>query len=266
MGELRIAGHLIWAKIRSEAQYPASLIAHLIAQVLVLGLDLLAIWALFLRVHALGGWTRGQVLGLYAISGTAFGIGDLFVSAVERTAEHVRLGTFDRFLLRPAGTLIQLLANEFELRRLGRLIQPVVVLVLVLTSVAVDWTPAHIALCAAMIVGATTMYSAIWVSTAALAFWIPSTQEFANAFTYGGQYASQYPISIMGEWMRRILLTAIPLGLVAYVPGIELFGAANPMGIARWMSFVAPFAGVPVALAAGLLWRAGTRHYRSTGS
>ena len=109
--------HLIRAKVRSEAKYPVSFVSHLVAQTLILGLDLLAIWVLFQQVPTLGGWTSRQVLYLYGISGTAFGLADIFVSAIERTTEYVRLGTFDRFLLRPMSTLIQLEAQEFEQKK-----------------------------------------------------------------------------------------------------------------------------------------------------
>ena len=256
----------MWATVRSEAQYPLSLAAHFMAQMLILCLDLMVIWVLFLRVHALGEWNRGQVIMLYGVSGTAFGIGDLLVSAVERTTDHVRLGTFDRFLLRPAGTLLQLLASEFELRRSGRLIQPLVVLVVAIATVPIRWTPAHVVLLVWMIIGGALIFSGVWVATAAAAFWLPSTQEFANAFTYGGSYATQYPISIMGEWMRRLLLTAVPLAFVAYVPCLELLDAPNPLDIPRWLSYAAPLVAIPVLLFARFVWRAGNRRYRSTGS
>ena len=266
MGELRIAGHLIRAKIRGEAQYPLSMLSHFIAQLLIVALDLVAIWVIFQRVSALGGWTRGQVLGLYAISGTAFGIGDVFVGSIERTTEYVRLGTFDKFLVRPAGTLVQLLANEFEIRRVGRAAQPLVALVIVCATVPIRWTPAHVLLLIEMLVSALALSSSLWIVTSAAAFWLPSTQEFANAFTYGGQYASQYPIGIMGEWMRRLMLSVIPLGLVAYVPSIEFFGVADPFHVPTWASYTAPLVAIPAVLLARLTWRAGNRHYRSTGS
>ena len=258
--------HLIRAKVRSEAKYPVSFVSHLVAQTLILGLDLLAIWVLFQQVPTLGGWTSRQVLYLYGISGTAFGLADIFVSAIERTTEYVRLGTFDRFLLRPMSTLIQLEAQEFELRRIGRVIQPVVVLIASLLVLHVHWTIGRALLVPFSLLGGFVFFAGLYLITCSTAFFVPSTQEFANAFTYGGQMLTQYPVHLFGEWLRRIALFIVPLGVVAYLPGIYVLQAPNPLGVAPWMQVGAPLVSLPV-LGLGLLaWRAGERHYSSTGS
>lgn len=144
LAELRLqAGvyrHLLGARLRSDWQYRTSFVLLVVAQAIVAGLDLALIAVLFGRVDALAGWSAIEVALLYGLGGVAFGVADLFASQVEYAARHIRAGTFDRFLLRPVGPLLQLSANEFALRRAGRLVQPVVVLVIALAGAAVDWT------------------------------------------------------------------------------------------------------------------------------
>ena len=221
-------------------KYPLSFASHLAAQVLVLTLDLVAIWVLFRQVNTLGGWTSGQVIYLYCISGLAFGVSDLFVDSVSSTSQYVRLGTFDRFLMRPMSTLVQLMAQEFELRRVGRMIQPAIVLVVTLTRVPVDWTIARELLVPVSIVAGSLLFTGVTLIANSLSFFMPSTQEFANAFTYGGQTLAQYPVHLFGEWMRRISLFVVPVAVVAYLPGLFVLDAPNPLGIPRWMQESAP--------------------------
>ena len=48
----------------------------------------------------------------------------------------IRLGTFDRVLTRPVGTLAQVLASDIQFRRFGRIVQGLVSLALALSVLA----------------------------------------------------------------------------------------------------------------------------------
>src|SRR5206468_1999840 len=99
-----------------------------LAQFGVSFVDFLAVLVIFGQVPALAGWSVEQVAFLYGVSGTAFGLADVFISEVEVLPRRIRLGTFDRLLTRPLGALVQLFAEEFALRRVGKLLQALVVL------------------------------------------------------------------------------------------------------------------------------------------
>jgi ABC-2 type transport system permease protein len=137
---LRAYGHLVGAKIRSDWQYRVSFAFFLLSQTVVTALDLVVLLVLFDVVPSLGGWDLTQVAVLYGLTTLAFGLGDLFVSQVETSAEHIRAGTFDQFLLRPLPTILQISAREFALRRIGRSIPASITLVVALVVADIDWT------------------------------------------------------------------------------------------------------------------------------
>jgi ABC-2 type transport system permease protein len=264
--DARMARHLVRGRIRSELQYRVSFGLFLVAQMVVALVDVIAIVALFSKVNSIGGWSREQVLFLYAVSTVGFGLADLTVSSVELTAQWVRLGTFDRVMLRPAGTLAQMLGYEFELRRLGRSVSPLIVLIVTARLARIAWTPANVALVLAAIVSSALIFAALFVITSSLAFWIPSTQEVANAFTYGSNTAASYPTHVFDGWLRFWLLGPVPVSLCAYAPLIRVLGAPNPLGLPTWLQLAGPLCFVPFIAVARLVWRLGNRHYRSTGS
>ena len=144
--QLRVWRRLVGAKIRSGWQYRGSFWLFLLSQTLVMCLDFGVILAIFTKVDTLGGWSATEVALLYGLSGVAFGIADTIVSAVENATTHIKAGTFDLFLLRPVSPLLHLTASEFELRRIGRVIQPVVVLVGAVVLLDTDWTRGAVAL------------------------------------------------------------------------------------------------------------------------
>lgn len=264
--QLGVYRRLLGARLRSDWQYRTSFVLLLVAQALVAGLDLAVIAVIFGQVDALAGWSVVEVAVLYGLAGVAFGIGDLFASQVEYVSRHIKEGTFDSFLIRPMGPLLQLSANEFALRRVGRLIQPAVVLAVALTRAGIDWTPARIALVPLTVASGTVIFGAIWVVTSSVAFWTVETQEFANAFTYGGNHLAQYPLDVLGPWLRRLATFVIPLAFVAYFPAAYLLDRTDPLGAPAYTGFLSPIVATALALVARAVWRTAVRHYRSTGS
>ena len=265
-GGLSVYGRLVGARIRSDLQYRTSFLLFLAAQTLVTAGELGAIVVLFSRLDALAGWTVGEVALLYAFSGVAFGIGDLFISQVELASVHIKAGTFDSFLIRPVGALVQLSAIEFAPRRLGRSIMPAIVLVIVLVRLRIDWTPAHVVLVPIAIASGVAIYGAIWVLTSSLSFWTVETQEIANSFTYGGNTLTSYPIDVYGGLLRRIVVFVVPLAFVAYLPAAELLGKPLPYSLPHYVVWFAPVVAAALVAIARAVWLLAIRHYRSTGS
>jgi ABC-2 type transport system permease protein len=257
---------LVGARVRADLQYRTSFVLYLLGQLLASTADLGAVALIFANVDALAGWSGEEVVFLFAASGLSFGLGDLFVSQVERASVHIKAGTFDGFLIRPVGALWQLCAAEFALRRVGRCIQPVVVLATCLAVVDVEWTPARAVLVPLTVLCGAAIFGAIWVITSSVAFWTVDTQEMANSFTYGGNQLTAYPIDVLGRWLRRIAVFVVPLASVAYLPACGLFGKPMPFDLPRWIAWSGPLVAAAGVLVARAVWSRALRHYRSTGS
>ncbi len=266
MGELAVYRRLVGARVRADLQYRTSFFLFLASQTLVAGLDLAVIGVLFSQVSTIGGWSGAEVALLYGLAGTGFGLADLFVSEVELASRHIKAGTFDLFLLRPAGALLQLCAAEFALRRVGRLVQPVIVLVIVLGRLDISWTPVKVALVPLTVLSGAVIFGAVWVITSSLAFWTVETQEVANSFTYGGVTLSQYPVDVFGTWLQRLVTFVVPLAFVSFFPAAYLLDKPVPFGLPSSVALLAPFVAVALAFLARRVWQLAIRHYRSTGS
>jgi ABC-2 type transport system permease protein len=264
--DLALYRRLVAARIRADWQYRTSFVLYLVGQSLVAATDFAAIAVIFSAVDRLGGWSGAEVALLFGLSGFAFGLADVFVSPVEFAAYHIRDGTFDSFLVRPMSALWQLLAQEFALRRVGRSIQPLLVLVVALTLVEVDWGWAEVVLVPVSLSCGFVIYGAIWVATSSLAFWTVEMREVASSFTYGGNLLTSYPLDVLGTWMRRLALFVVPLGSVAYLPAARLLGKPLPFDLPGIVAWSGPLVATGSALLARFIWRQAIRHYRSTGS
>jgi ABC-2 type transport system permease protein len=263
---LRIYRRLMGAQVRSHASYRASFALDLAANAMVPAIDVLAVFAMFQVTRTLGGFTVAQVLVMFGLSATGFALADLSVGNIEKLRVYVRQGLLDAVLVRPLSVLGQLVALDFTIRRIARLAVAILVLVLAVSRAGVSWTPARVAMVVTAPFSAALFFSAVFVGTATVAFWWIDSGEFANGFTYGGRDFTSYPVNIYSGLFRRIFAYSLGFAFVGYYPALALLGRADPLGLPGWLAWCSPFVAVVVAVAAGLVWRVGVRHYRSTGS
>lgn len=257
---------IIGSRIRSQFAYPMSFALDVSAQFIGQGIELVAILVLFTQVTALGGFSAGEVLLIYGLAATAFGLADLTVGQVEELPEYIRTGEFDVMLLRPLGTLAQLLSADVALKRLGRVAAGLLVLGWSLATLDLPWTPARAVLAVTTPLVGAVILSAIWVAANSVSFWIVDGREMANSFTYGSNFSTSYPITLYGPWLRRALCYAVPAAFVAYFPALALLGRPDPLGLPAALQWSSPLVAVLAVTVAGLVWRSGVRHYQGTGS
>lgn len=257
---------IIGSRIRSQFAYPASFALDVAAQFIGQGIELVAILVLFTQVSALGGFSAGEVLLIYGLAATAFGLADLAVGQVEELPQYIRTGEFDVMLLRPLGSLAQLLSADVALKRLGRVAAGLLVLGWSLATLDLPWTPARVLLVVTTPLVGAVILSAIWVAANSVSFWIVDGREMANSFTYGSNFSTSYPITLYGPWVRRALCYAVPAAFVAYFPALALLGRPDPLGLPAALQWSSPLVAVLSVTVAGMVWRSGVRHYQGTGS
>lgn len=254
------------AQIRSQAQYRTSFSLDLVGQTMFTVLDFTTILVLFRVTSALGGFDLLQVLLISALAGLSFSLADLAVGNVERVKFYVRTGLLDAMLIRPRRVLPQLLAIDFQLRRVGRVLFAIAVLVTVLALSDLEWTWWRILLVVATPLLGAVFFAGLFVVTASVAFWWIDSGEFANAFTYGGRDFTMYPITVFHGAFRHVFAFGIGFGFVAYYPALAILGVPDPLGMPSWFAAGGAVVAVVAAAAASLVWRTGIRHYKGTGS
>jgi ABC-2 type transport system permease protein len=257
---------LAWMWVRASMTYRASFALMTLGQFLVTGLDFVGIIVMFASVDALGGFTLPEIAFLYAGSALCLGIADLLVGNIERLGLRIRMGTFDAMLVRPVPAFVQMCADEFALRRLGRIAQGLVVFVWAVSQLDIEWSAARIALVPYLVVFGSVIFLAVFTIGAAVQFWTADASEVANAFTYGGSTLAQFPMTIYPLEAVKALTFIVPITFINWYPSLYILGRDDPLGLPTAAQFASPIAAVAVAAVAALVWRIGVRRYRSTGS
>ena len=254
---------LVLASIRAQMQYKVSFLLSTFGAFLVTGIEVVGIWALFSRFGNLPGWTLAEVAVFYGIVNVSFAASEFFTAGFDRFGtDFLRTGHFDRLLVRPRSLFVQLVGYEFTLRRLGRLLQGLIVLTWALVSIEQSIAGEDMVYLVFIMGCGVFMFFGIFVCQATLSFWTIESLEIMNTLTYGGVEAAQYPMSIYEEWFRRFFTYIVPVACVAYYPVLVLLGKAENSLLA-----LTPLAGL--LFFAASLWvfvAVGVRQYTSAGS
>jgi ABC-2 type transport system permease protein len=257
---------LVAAQVRSQAQHRASFVIDIAGSLGFGILDVVEILVLFYVTRAIAGFAFAEVFLMMALANLGFALADLAVGNVERLRVYVRTGLLDAVLVRPLPVLAQLVAMDVAPRRLGRVAFSVAVLAFATVHAGMIATPSHVLLLVVAPIAGAVIFAAAFIGTAAVAFWWIEAGELGNALTYGGHEFATYPMPIYGALLRRLLAYGLGFAFVAYYPALALLDRADPLGAPAFLGYLSPVVAAIVALAAARLWRAGVRHYTSTGS
>jgi ABC-2 type transport system permease protein len=265
-GSVRVYGLIAAMWIRSTLVYRTSFAAAVLTNFLVTALDFVVIWMMFSQATSIGGYSFAETAFLYGTASVSFGITALLLGSVDDLGLRVRDGSLDAFLVRPAPVLVQVAADRFGLRRLGRFLQGALVLGWSLTRRDVDWTPARLLLLPVMLLSGAAIFGAVYVAGAAFQFWAQDAAEAQSAFTFGGLTLLQYPPTVFARDFVIGVTFVVPLAFVNWLPALYVLGRPYPIGLPWWLAFTPPLVAAGSCVLAGLAWRAGVRSYRSTGS
>lgn len=264
---LALYARMAGISIRGQMQYRVSFLLTSIGQFITTGVEILGIWALFDRFGQLPDWSLAEVAFFYGVVNVAFSFTDALARGFDLFGtEFVKTGDFDRLLLRPRTTVLQLAGHELVLHRIGRLLQGLMVLGWAISALDIDWTAWRVLLLLYTLVAGFVFFYALVICQATLSFWTTESLEIMNTLSYGGVETAQYPLAIYHRFFRRLFTYVIPLACVSYFPVVAILGVDDPLGSGVVFQVLAPLAGFAFFGFALLLWRFGVRHYTSTGS
>ncbi|NLC94935.1 MAG: hypothetical protein GX676_04505 [Bacilli bacterium] len=246
---------------KSQLEYRTSFILLSIGQIFVPFSVFLGMYFLFQRFNEIKGFTLWEVALCYGIIHIAFSLSECFARGFDNFSRLVVTGDFDRILVRPRSTIVQVLGSQFEFTRIGRLFQAVVIFIIALTKVQIDWNIIKILTFILMIISGIFIFAGIYMIGATLCFFTIEGLEVINILTDGGREISQYPINIYKDWVKKLFTFVIPYGVVNYLPLLYVLGKNNQVIYA-----FTPLLGILFIIPCILIWNYGVKHYLSTGS
>lgn len=246
--------------IKSQLQYRTSFILMCVGQFFIPFSVFAGLYFMFQRFGSLNGYTFHEVALCYSVVHLSFALSEGLVRGYDSFSGLIRQAGFDRLLLRPRWLVLQVLGSKFELTRIGRLVQSLVVLCIALSGLQIVWTPLKILTLILMVIGCSAVFSGIFIAASTMCFWTVEGLEVINILTDGGRETAQYPLDIYKKGFRLFFTFVIPLGAASFVPLRYILDRAGAASAA------APLYGLVFLAFSVFVWYGGVRHYKSTGS
>lgn len=258
---IKLYGHYVSINVRSMMQYKTSFLLTALGQFFVSFNVFLGIYFMFQRFSAVNEFTYSEVILCFSIMLLEFSLAEMFARGFDSFSGMVRSGSFDQVLVRPRNEILQVLGSKFELTRIGRMLQALIMFCYGVSHCGTEWNFAKIITVIFMLIGGTAVFSGLFLIYAALCFFTLEGLEFMNVLTDGAREYGKYPISIYGKKMLLVTTFIVPYALVQYYPLLFILEKnSNPLLI------FLPLLAVWFLLPSYALWRFGVRHYKSSGS
>jgi ABC-2 type transport system permease protein len=234
----------LWkANLSSAMEYRASFISQVLGM-MINNAIFFVFWILFFeRFREVGGWKMQDMVLLFSITTTGFGMGFGLFGNASMVAELIAAGRLDYYLTLPRNALLHMLASRSVLSAWGDLIFGVMVFFFSghrSLPETVLWLIAS--LCSGtVIICASALFGC-------LSFWMGNATTLATQASNALLTLALYPRDVFHGGVRVLMLTVLPAAFIGSVPldvvktgswsgAIGLVGVACFFALALWLVF-----------------------------
>ena len=217
------------------------------------------------RFGGIGTWSESQVLFMLGYAMVVGALLDVFFGYnIRMISRRIGRGQLDHMLLQPQ-PLWRLMVTEGFMPVSQTFVLGIAAAVLVWAGrgLPVAVTPAWVAVLVANLAASAAIVFALQLAWGSLAFWAPrAAEEISSSTNRMVTQLGSMPLDSVPRVVLGGLLTAVPVGFVAWLPSRGITGV-TPLGLG---AAVAPLAAPVFVAAAVLVFRKGLRHYARVGS
>ena len=225
--------------------------------------DPIAVVLMFLRFGSVGSWSMEEILLIYCLAVTSFGLAEVFCRGFDSFPwRMLRSGDFDRLLLRPRSLFTQVSASRFDLHRIPRPITGIIAIIWLLIRMGVPFSPINIIVIILALCGGLLTYSGVFIMTSGIAFFTIKGLDWIYIFTNASYQVTKCPVEYMPKVLWGAFTFFMPMLVISYYPAAFICNWGEPI-ITGFLALPAGFAFLGFSL---VLWKIGVRHYKSTGS
>ncbi len=195
-------------------------------------------WILFSNIDSIGGYGFREVMIIWSISSSAYGLGLIFFGNSIKLSNMIAKGELDSYLLQPKDVLINIIASGTIVSAWGDLFYG-----LILFTIVNGFNPIHTLLFLLFCVTGALVITSILIITNTLAFFIGDAQGITSLITEFLITFSIYPEGIYSGFTKLIIFTIIPAAFISHIP-VRLINSFNPQlfllllaAVVAWLLF-----------------------------
>lgn len=159
-----------------------------------------------------GGYSFEQVLLLWGIAASTYGVAHFFFKKAFELSDIVNTGKLDAFLVQPKNVLISSITTDVGTSALGDLLYGYIMLFVYGFSIKNFVLFTIFTVCGGLIL------VSISIILSSLSFWFNKTDTIADTYNHLMVNFATYPDDIFKGVVKILLFTLVPVGIVNYIP------------------------------------------------
>ncbi|HET6333845.1 MAG TPA: ABC-2 family transporter protein [Polyangiales bacterium] len=258
LGLLRVQ---LKAALLLALQYRLEFFMEVFMALLWSGTALVPLYVLFSMRDGVRGWTAEEMLVVVGFFTMLKGVlASVIQPSLSQAVEHIRKGTLDFLLLKPADAQFLLSTSKLELAHLADVLAGVAIIAWALAHLPGRVSLFGFVLASLLLACALAILYAIWILVVSLAFRVVKIDNM-NYLIVSLFEAARWPSSIFRGALALVFTFVIPLALLTTYPALALLGKAD-------LSHLATAVGVALFLLAvsRVVWTRSIRAYAGASS
>ena len=144
--------------------------------------------------------------------------------------EHIRKGTLDFVLLKPADAQFLVSTARFEPWRSTNILTALVIWTVAFVRLGRGPSPLGVAEALVLLASATLLLYSLWILTVSAAFYVVKVDNLTNLF--GSIFdAARWPVQIFRGLLRWVFTLVVPLALMTTYPAEAMLGRLSPLAL-----------------------------------
>lgn len=247
-------------------QYRVNFFISAVANIVHYGTSLLLITILLDRFHSIDGWTRIQVIFLYAFALLSFSLFGLFFQQLSNFSNLVLQGQLDRMLLRPRMLFLQVVLDGINPVYFSHFLFSLSLFAYVTTSGEISLSGADFIVLGLAVLAGILIQISVALIASTISFFTLESGSIFYLLIYAPRELIWYPIGIYPAIVQGFVTFVVPFAFINFFPVRTVLDVRDSVLLSDAMGW----ASIPVALLAlllaGLAWRYGVSRYASSGS
>ncbi|KDE50311.1 MULTISPECIES: ABC-2 family transporter protein [Geobacillus] len=247
--------------MKTKLQYRADLFVEWLSDFMAQAVNLVFLLVVFGHTTLLHGWSRDEILFIYGFFLVPYAVFGAFFNLWDFNERYIVQGEMDRVLTRPLNSLFQIVLERMELESLLGAVPGLIIMLYAGSRLSLSFHWYDVFVFILLVIGGVLIYAGIFISLATISFFADARTSIMpmmyNISSYG-----RYPIDIYHRVIRYILTWVLPFAFVGVYP------ASYFLDKEEWYGYVffTPVVGAVCFAVSVMLWNAGVRRYRGTGS
>ncbi|MEM4263532.1 MAG: ABC-2 family transporter protein [Candidatus Woesearchaeota archaeon] len=206
------------------------------------------------------GWGFYEFLLFQGTLTLVFGLGHAFVMMMPyEIMQAVRMGEFDKYLVKPFNTLLYSLATSFDMEGLAEVAVGIIIVAFSMFKLGISIFSFNFLAFIVLIIAGFLVQAAAMTLVSALSFIVVNSDALVQLYFKISDFV-RYPLNVYNFGIRFFLTFLFPLAISSFYPSIVLLQGATPKVMLTALLPITAF-----VIASLILWNKAMKNYTSAG-